>query len=79
MSVIQTKSAVSDVVLGQVEYGTDCVNDGELSKSNFTGYVRWRIADYEARPSSGVRRLSIIARDERKFAGYFVSSGHNTR
>ena len=71
------KSAVSDVVLRQAECGIDCVNDGELSKTNFTDYVRWRIAGYEARPSSGVRRLSITARDERKFAGYFVANARS--
>jgi 5-methyltetrahydropteroyltriglutamate--homocysteine methyltransferase len=36
--------------------------------------VRERIAGYELRPSSGRRRLSIIARDERKFAGYFATN-----
>src|SRR5580692_8186886 len=71
------KAAVSDVVLRQAESGIDCVNDGELSKTNFTDYVRWRIAGYEARPSSGARRLSITARDERKFAGYFAANSRN--
>src|SRR5437764_7348748 len=34
------KSAVAEVVHRQVECGIDCVNDGELSKNNFTDYVR---------------------------------------
>ena len=63
---------MAEVVRRQVECGIDCVNDGELSKTNFTDYVRERIAGYEARPSSGVRRLSITARDETKLADYFV-------
>ena len=71
------KSAVAEVVRRQVESGIDCVNDGELSKTNFTDYVRWRIAGYEARPSSGARQLSITARDERKFAGYFAANPRN--
>jgi 5-methyltetrahydropteroyltriglutamate--homocysteine methyltransferase len=71
------KSAVAEVVLRQAECGIDCVNDGELSKTNFTDYVRWRIAGYEERPSSGARRLSITARDERKFAGYFATNAHS--
>jgi 5-methyltetrahydropteroyltriglutamate--homocysteine methyltransferase len=66
------RSSVAEVVRRQVECGIDSVNDGELSKTNFTDYVRERIAGYEARPSSGVRRLSITARDETKFADYFV-------
>ena len=65
------KSAVAEVVLGQVQSGIDCVNDGELSKTNFTDYVRWRIAGYEARPSSGARRLSITARDETEIRRLF--------
>jgi 5-methyltetrahydropteroyltriglutamate--homocysteine methyltransferase len=68
------KSAVADVVRQQAECGLDCVNDGELSKTNFTDYVRWRIAGYVARPSPGPRRLSITARDEAKFPGYFAAN-----
>jgi len=64
--------AVAEVVRQQIAAGIDIVNDGELSKFNFTDYVRGRIAGYEPRPSSGRRRLSIIARDERKFADYFA-------
>jgi 5-methyltetrahydropteroyltriglutamate--homocysteine methyltransferase len=67
-------AAVSEVVKQQLDSGLDIVNDGELSKFNFTDYVRERIAGYELRPSSGRRRLSIIARDERKFAGYFAAN-----
>ena len=37
-------SAVAEVVRRQVECGIDIVNDGELSKFNFTDYVRERIA-----------------------------------
>jgi 5-methyltetrahydropteroyltriglutamate--homocysteine methyltransferase len=68
------KSAVAEVVKQQLDCELDIVNDGELSKFNFTDYVRERIAGYELRPSSGRRRLSIIARDERKFAGYFATN-----
>ena len=68
------KSAVAEIVRRQVECGVDIVNDGELSKFNFTDYVRDRIAGYETRPSSGRRRLTIIARDERKFPGYFAAN-----
>src|SRR5437762_5673095 len=66
--------AVAEVVKQQIECGLDIVNDGELSKFNFTDYVRERIAGYELRSSSGRRRLSIIARDEKKFAGYFAAN-----
>ena len=62
---------VAETVRRQVECGLDSVNDGELSKTNFTDYVRWRIAGYVERPSAGPRRLSITARDETRFADYF--------
>jgi 5-methyltetrahydropteroyltriglutamate--homocysteine methyltransferase len=65
------KEAVAETVRLQVANGVDVVNDGELSKFNFTDYGRERIAGYESRPSSGRRRLDIIARDEKKFAAYF--------
>src|SRR5215469_8088791 len=38
------RSAVEEVVKRQVECGLDIVNDGELSKPNFTDYVSARIA-----------------------------------
>ena len=65
------RDAVAEVVKKQVECGLDSVNDGELSKSNFTDYVRLRIAGFELRPAAEFRRLSITARDETKFAPYF--------
>ena len=64
-------SAVAEVVHRQAECGVDIVNDGELSKFNFTDYVRERIAGYEARPNTGRRRLDMTARDVRKFPAYF--------
>ena len=68
------KSGVAEIVRRQVECGLDSVNDGELSKTNFTDYVRARIAGYEARPASTQRRLEITARDATKFAAYFEAN-----
>jgi 5-methyltetrahydropteroyltriglutamate--homocysteine methyltransferase len=67
------KEAVAETVRRQIESGIDIVNDGELSKYNFTDYVRGRIAGYEARANTGRRRLSMTARDEQKFAEYFAA------
>src|ERR1700739_2305235 len=67
------KSAVADIVKRQVECGLDVVNDGELSKPNFTDYVSARIAGCENRPGTGLRRLSMTARDEVKFPEYFAA------
>src|ERR1700756_882391 len=65
------RAAVAEVVKRQVECGLDIVNDGELSKPNFTDYVAARIAGCENRHGTGFRRLSMTARDERKFPEYF--------
>src|ERR1700745_1846811 len=54
-------SAVADIVKRQVECGLDVVNDGELSKPNFTDYVSAQIAGCEKRPGTGFRRLSMTA------------------
>jgi 5-methyltetrahydropteroyltriglutamate--homocysteine methyltransferase len=66
------RTAVAEVVQRQVACGLDIVNDGELSKPNFTDYVAARISGVELRPGSGVRRLSMTARDETKFPDYFT-------
>src|SRR3984893_6982215 len=47
------RSGVAEVVKRQVECGLDIVNDGELSKPNFTDYVSERIAGCEKRPGTG--------------------------
>ena len=45
------KEGVDEVVRLQIENGIDSVNDGELSKTNFTNYVRERLSGFETRPS----------------------------
>ena len=67
------KSAVAETVKRQVDCRMDSVNDGELSKINFTNYVRERIEGFEIRPSDtgGYMRLDMTARDQRQFAEYF--------
>src|SRR5215472_10072081 len=67
------KASVAEIVKRQIECGLDIVNDGELSKPNFTDYVLARIAGCEKRPGTGRRRLDMTARDERKFGGYFAA------
>ena len=70
-------AAVAEIVRQQVQHGLDSVNDGELSKSNFTDYVRMRLAGYETRPAAAHRRLEITARDAPKFPGYFEANPRN--
>ncbi len=68
--------AVMDVVKRQVAAGIDSVNDGELSKINFTNYVRERISGFELREpdQDGSYRLDMTARDREKFPGYFETN-----
>src|SRR5690349_7827625 len=41
------RGAVADIVARQVEVGLDIVNDGELGKTGFFGYVAQRLSGYE--------------------------------
>jgi 5-methyltetrahydropteroyltriglutamate--homocysteine methyltransferase len=69
-------SAVRAVVRKQAEVGIDIVNDGELSKSNFTNYVRDRLAGIE--PAASDAKLpprNINARDLREFPDFFATGG----
>jgi 5-methyltetrahydropteroyltriglutamate--homocysteine methyltransferase len=71
-------SAVKEVVARQAEVGIDVVNDGELSKSNFTNYVRDRLGGIE--PASDAMRSqlpprNINGRDVREFPEFFKSGG----
>jgi 5-methyltetrahydropteroyltriglutamate--homocysteine methyltransferase len=72
-------SAVKDVVRKQVEVGIDIVNDGELSKSNFTNYVRDRLGGIEPADAGttgkGLPPRNINARDLREFPEFFGSGG----
>jgi 5-methyltetrahydropteroyltriglutamate--homocysteine methyltransferase len=67
-------AAVKAVVRKQAEVGIDVVNDGELSKTNFTNYVRDRLSGIE--PASGpVPPRNINARDLQEFPEFFASGG----
>jgi 5-methyltetrahydropteroyltriglutamate--homocysteine methyltransferase len=70
-------AAVAEVVKKQVDVGIDIVNDGELSKSNFTNYVRDRLAGIApANNSAGqLPPRNINARDLREFPEFFSSGG----
>ncbi len=68
------KSEVAEVVRKQIACGIDSVNDGELGKTNFTNYVRDRIAGIQMRdyrPGVDPAPLDITARDMRQFPQYF--------
>jgi 5-methyltetrahydropteroyltriglutamate--homocysteine methyltransferase len=65
---------VDEVVRMQVECGIDSVNDGELGKTNFTNYVRERLAGFETRalkPGEASFEMNISKRDIQDFPEYF--------
>src|SRR5579864_644981 len=69
-------SAVKQVVRKQAEVGIEVVNDGELSKSNFTNYVRDRLSGIEpATPNAELPPRNINARDLREFPEFFATGG----
>ncbi len=69
-------SAVKEVVKRQAEVGLDIVNDGELSKSNFTNYVKDRLGGITpAEQSANLPPRNINARDLREFPEFFATGG----
>ena len=66
---------VDEVVRMQIECGIDSVNDGELSKTNFTNYVRERLGGMQVRPlkpGESVDAMNISARDIKDFPEYYA-------
>ncbi|HEV7663526.1 MAG TPA: epoxyalkane--coenzyme M transferase [Chloroflexota bacterium] len=66
------------VVKKQAEVGIDIVNDGELSKTNFTSYVRDRLGGIQpadAAQKDGLPPRNINARDLREFPRFFATGG----
>jgi 5-methyltetrahydropteroyltriglutamate--homocysteine methyltransferase len=70
-------SAVGEVVNKQVEVGIDIVNDGELSKSNFTNFVRDRLGGIEPAETKArdLPPRNINGRDLTEFPEFFASGG----
>ena len=69
------RDEVAGIVRKQVDCGIDSVNDGELGKTNFTNYVRERLAGFEMRdyrPGADPAPLNITARDAKDFPRYFA-------
>ena len=68
----RVRDAVAEVVQQQVAAGIDSINDGELSKSNFTNYARERLGGIETRPADpNAPAVTIAGRDMAEFAEYF--------
>ncbi len=66
--------AVGAIVRQQIGCRIDSVNDGELSKTNFTNYANERLGGVEVRefgPDEGPEPQQISGRDRLEFAEYF--------
>lgn len=68
--------SVAEIVHKQVSCGIDSVNDGELSKANFTTYVLERMTGFEMRPptADGTYTLDMMARDKISYPDYFEAN-----
>src|ERR1700716_1826109 len=73
----QLPDAVREVVQHQARVGIDVVNDGELSKRNFSHYARERLGGLEipAIPPPDLRTRNIVARDATDFPDFHKRGG----
>jgi 5-methyltetrahydropteroyltriglutamate--homocysteine methyltransferase len=70
----RVRSAVHEVIRQQMDSGIDIVNDGELSKINFTSYARERLGGVtQKRREPGQAPFKIWGRDETEFPEYFAA------
>ncbi|MGH3718842.1 MAG: cobalamin-independent methionine synthase II family protein [Pseudonocardiaceae bacterium] len=53
----QLRSAVADAVLAEVESGLDVINDGEMSKRSYVGYVTERLTGFGGPPAPRWRKI----------------------
>jgi 5-methyltetrahydropteroyltriglutamate--homocysteine methyltransferase len=66
--------AVAENVRHQAEAGLDVVNDGEVGKPSFMGYIHRRLTGFESRPSHdrpGRGAVDPNGRDARQFPDYY--------
>lgn len=66
------KTSVANVVRQQVEAGVDVVNDGELGKSSWTGYLTERLAGFEPQPAEG--QAVPRSKDFADFADFYAEA-----
>jgi 5-methyltetrahydropteroyltriglutamate--homocysteine methyltransferase len=68
----QASAAVTDAIRRQIENGVDIVNDGEMAKASFHGYVLERLGGFERKPAgAGVYRPRTSSREYLAFKDYY--------
>ncbi len=72
--------AIGENVKKQIETGIDSVNDGELSKSSFSNYMKERLDGLESREAdpNAPRMGAIGGRDLEAFAEYFDTGANRS-
>ena len=66
------KTATAEIVRKQVEAGLDVINDGELYKPSWSGYIRSRLSGFESVPlTPEAAGFSMIGSEAEEFAGYY--------
>jgi 5-methyltetrahydropteroyltriglutamate--homocysteine methyltransferase len=71
------RTVVEDTVRKQAETGLDVINDGEVYKPSWSGYVRDRLAGFERR-TGDARGGFGRGREAEEFAGYFRDRSSGT-
>ena len=72
----RVRSAVAEVVRGQVEAGVDIVTDGEQGKPSFITYVSERLTGFEPRETSPREGPWVGSREEIAFPEYYAWYSH---
>jgi len=66
------RSAVSEVIAGQLEAGTDIVNEGELTKGgNWVTFLNARLSGFVAVPAAGTAALLRSSKDWQEFDDFY--------
>jgi len=75
------QQVIGENVKKQIETGIDSVNDGELSKSSFSNYMKERLGGLESRPAdpNSPRMGAIGGRDLTAFAEYFETGANRSQ
>lgn len=69
------RASVADVVRKQADAGLDVVSDGELSKSNWAGYILDRVTGFELRPTPpGLQTYNRFGREGDEFADFYTQN-----
>ena len=76
-SIDSIKAAIAQVVRQQTDAGIDVIDDGEIGKAGFIGYVNARLAGFETDPDRKRGNPWLGSREQLSFPDYY-QQGTNT-